>query len=199
MMPTSGTRTSWRTGTTSTTRRNTQVPTRPKTPATPIFPMTAMPGANTVVTSMPSIANSLTPVVPGSTNLLRTSICMISPAMPREAPTRTTATVRGIRLTPSRKAPLLAGPPASTDAGDTSETPTNRLATPRTARRAPTSTPAQARPGRARGEALVAVVASAVTDDGGGARRGPRRSPGDLQDVVDHDLRGVDATEDDVP
>src|SRR5690606_34013659 len=191
MMPTSGTSTSWRTGTARITPRNTQVPSSPNTAATPALPITDRPGARTVVSSIPKVANSVTPVVPGSTNLLRTSICMISPAMPSEAPASSSATVRGARLAASRKAAVPSAPPASNDAGVTSETPTKRLTSVSPASSTPSSAPTQVRRGRTGARAPAAGVARVATCSGGSAR--------DREHVVDHQLRRRDAAEDDVP
>ena len=56
------------------------------------------PGASTSDTRMPSLAASSPPVVPGSTNLLRTMCCRITPHTARPTPVSTSAARRGRRL-----------------------------------------------------------------------------------------------------
>mgnify|MGYP002651954964 CR=1 FL=1 len=94
--------------------------------ATAIFTISGAPGASRVTVTRPSPAASVVPTVEGSTKRLRTSICMMRPAIPRDAPVRTSATVRGRRVVARRKASWL---PRSVIArvSETSETPTTRL------------------------------------------------------------------------
>jgi hypothetical protein len=85
------------------------------------------PGAKIVTTRKPSAADSLVPVVPGSTKRLRTIICMTRPEIAIEAPARTSATVRGMRLMRRTSPGRPSQPPDSKDASETSLTPTKRL------------------------------------------------------------------------
>src|SRR5690606_190911 len=124
----------------------------------------------------------------------RTSICMMRPAIPSDAPTSSTARVRGTRLTTNRKAELLAGLPSRSASGETSETPTKRLVAARMTRATPISTPTHVRGGRTRAGALGVACAVSVT-----TAEARARSLRDLQDVVDHHLGRLDSAVHDVP
>ncbi|MNL40415.1 hypothetical protein D3C87_1627600 [compost metagenome] len=77
--------------------------------------------------SRPRPADSVVPAVEGSTKRLRTSICMMRPAIAIELPASMSASVRGMRLTRSTRSASALVSGAKSVASETLLTPTNRL------------------------------------------------------------------------
>ena len=98
MMPTIGTIREDCSRTRRRKRKKTMVPTNAKSTA-PVIRVTMLaPGIRIMVTSSPSPAHSVVPVVLGSTKRFCVMSCMIRPHMAMEAPASTRATVRGTRV-----------------------------------------------------------------------------------------------------
>lgn len=128
MMPISGTSSTSRSGTCRRIRRKSAVPASAKTAATSILPKIGVSGASRVTVSRPRPADLVVPAVEGSTKRLRTSICMMSPAIAIELPASISASVRGMRLTSSTRSASALVSGEKSVASETLLTPTNRLA-----------------------------------------------------------------------
>ena len=67
--------------------------------ATTIFIITLAPGASTIITNNPKLADWVVPTREGSTNRFWVSSCIIKPATLMALPAKSKATVLGTRLT----------------------------------------------------------------------------------------------------
>ncbi len=99
IIPINGTTSGERSGIDRRIARKIPVPISAVIEATTIFRAIGAPGASNVMTRIPRLADSTVPAVVGETNRFRDSICIIMPTIPVDAPMRTMAIVRGIRLT----------------------------------------------------------------------------------------------------
>jgi hypothetical protein len=127
MIPTSGTVRADRRGMSLRMRRNKAVPASAKAAATSIFTRGGTPGATSVTTRRPRLADSTVPAVDGSTNRFWVSICMIMPATAMPVPERMIATVRGMRETSSTCMAFSPGCEDRSDDSDRSPAPIRRL------------------------------------------------------------------------
>ena len=166
MIPTIGTIREERSVTRRRNAKNTMVPTNAATIAPIIRALNPASGARIIMSSNPSPAHSVVPVVVGSTNRFWVSNCMTSPDMAIAAPARTRATVRGIRVRPRNCSPW---------ASERSATPVTRESpsSPRTTSRASQyfqSRATPARVGRCAVETITCVLPGSCRSPAGGSR-----------------------------